>query len=118
MHDIVAGRFGDVAEYAKVPFADDSLIPTPITSQNTSTELDYLIISDIFTTAWGALTYSGFQPGDSVAIFGAGPVGLPQEYSWWIVCSRVLTTLENLVPYQSILGRPIRRRRYSNGNQM
>ncbi|KAL7952727.1 hypothetical protein V8C34DRAFT_298724 [Trichoderma compactum] len=38
-------------------------------------------MSGIFTMAWGALTYSGFQSGDSVAIFGAGPVGLLAAYS-------------------------------------
>ncbi|KAF3055339.1 putative zinc-type alcohol dehydrogenase [Trichoderma lentiforme] len=75
------GYGGLQAEYALVPFADDSLIPIPITSQNTSAELDYLMTSDIFTMAWGALTYSGFQPGDSVAIFGTGPVDLLAVYS-------------------------------------
>lgn len=39
------------------------------------------MISDIFTTGWHALTYSGFQPGDSMAIFGAGPVGIMAAYS-------------------------------------
>ena len=37
--------------------------------------------SDIFATGWTALTYSGFEPGDSVAVFGAGPVGLLAAYS-------------------------------------
>jgi threonine dehydrogenase-like Zn-dependent dehydrogenase len=31
--------------------------------------------SDIFATAWEGLTWSGFEAGDTVAIFGAGPVG-------------------------------------------
>lgn len=39
------------------------------------------MISDIFTTGWQALTYSGFEPGDTVAIFGAGPVGIMAAYS-------------------------------------
>lgn len=39
------------------------------------------MISDIFTTGWQALTYSGFEPGDTVAVFGAGPVGLLAAYS-------------------------------------
>lgn len=34
------------------------------------------MLSDIFATGWAALDFSGFQPGDTVAIFGAGPVGL------------------------------------------
>lgn len=37
---------------------------------------DYLMLSDIFATGWDALNYAGFKTGDTVAIFGAGPVGL------------------------------------------
>lgn len=71
------------AEYARVPFADESLIPIPFNNQtgNSTKELDYLMISDIFTTAWQGLTYSGFEPGDTVAVFGAGPVGILAAYS-------------------------------------
>lgn len=39
-------------------------------------DLDYLLLSDILPTAWTALDFSNFQAGDSVAVFGAGPVGL------------------------------------------
>jgi threonine dehydrogenase-like Zn-dependent dehydrogenase len=46
-----------------------------------STLLDYLFISDILSTAWSGLTWSGFLPGDTVAVFGAGPVGLMAAYS-------------------------------------
>ncbi|KAK1544418.1 alcohol dehydrogenase GroES-like domain-containing protein [Colletotrichum paranaense] len=42
---------------------------------------NYLRISDVFTTSWHVLSYSGFQPSDTVAIFGAGPVGLLAAYS-------------------------------------
>lgn len=34
------------------------------------------MLSDIFATGWDALSYAGFKAGDTVAIFGAGPVGL------------------------------------------
>ncbi|KAF2105618.1 alcohol dehydrogenase [Lophiotrema nucula] len=70
------------AEYARVPFADQSLLPIPINgSSNATAELDYLMVADVFTTGWHALSYSGFEAGDSVAIFGAGPVGLSAAYS-------------------------------------
>jgi threonine dehydrogenase-like Zn-dependent dehydrogenase len=36
---------------------------------------------DIFPTGWHGVEISGFQPGDSVAVFGAGPVGLMAAYS-------------------------------------
>ncbi|KAJ5669648.1 alcohol dehydrogenase [Penicillium macrosclerotiorum] len=53
------------AEYARVPFADLSLIPIPFNNQtnNVTKELDYLM------------------PGDTVAVFGAGPVGILAAYS-------------------------------------
>lgn len=70
------------AEYARVPFADDSLIPVPVNaSTNPSTIIDYLFVSDIFATGWTVLDFAGFQPGDTVAVFGAGPVGLLAAYS-------------------------------------
>ncbi|KAH7039473.1 alcohol dehydrogenase [Macrophomina phaseolina] len=70
------------AEYARIPFADNSLIQVPIDHDtNTSTLLDYLFVSDIWSTAWNGLSWSGFQAGDSVAVFGAGPVGLLAAYS-------------------------------------
>ncbi|KAG5659536.1 hypothetical protein KAF25_002095 [Fusarium avenaceum] len=69
------------AEYARVPFADDTLIPIPINSTHRDAELDYLMVADVFTTGWHSLSYSGFEAGDSVAIFGAGPVGLLAAYS-------------------------------------
>ncbi|PWY64248.1 hypothetical protein BO70DRAFT_401379 [Aspergillus heteromorphus CBS 117.55] len=39
------------------------------------------LLTDIFPTAWYALDCAGFQSGDTVAIFGAGPVGLLCAYA-------------------------------------
>jgi threonine dehydrogenase-like Zn-dependent dehydrogenase len=65
-----------------VPYADESLIPIPAeNSTNSDDEINYLFLGDIFATGWTALTYSGFEAGDSVAVFGAGPVGLLSAYS-------------------------------------
>lgn len=73
---------GITAEYVRVPFADNSLIPVPVNGSTTeSTLIDYLFVSDIFSTAWSGVTFSGFEQGDSVAVFGAGPVGLLAAYS-------------------------------------
>ncbi|CAH0046903.1 unnamed protein product [Clonostachys solani] len=71
------------SEYARVRFADSNLIPIPLTANTTNTtiEQDYLTVSDIFATAWAGLDFSGFETGDSVAVFGAGPVGLLAAYS-------------------------------------
>lgn len=73
----------DVAEYALIPHADNTLIPIPLNSTTTTQSLEnaYLTVSDIFATAWAAISSSGFQPGDTLAVFGAGPVGLLTAYS-------------------------------------
>ena len=69
---------GTQAEYLRVPFADDSLVVIP---DDFSSDLDWLFLSDIFVTAWVGLDFARFQAGDTVAIFGAGPVGLMCVYA-------------------------------------
>ncbi|PQE12672.1 alcohol dehydrogenase -like domain-containing protein [Rutstroemia sp. NJR-2017a BBW] len=72
------------AEYVRVPYAANALIPIPSTNTTNGTAIpdsEYLTLGDIFSTAWVGVTRSGFQPGDTIAIFGAGPVGLLAAYS-------------------------------------
>ncbi|KAL5420066.1 hypothetical protein PMIN06_011647 [Paraphaeosphaeria minitans] len=69
---------GCQAEYVRVPEADNSCIPIP---EGQFSDVDFLFLSDIFATGWTGLDFSGFQPGDTVAVFGAGPVGLLCAYS-------------------------------------
>lgn len=59
------------------------MVPIPLTHETTNTtiEQDYLTVSDIFGTGWASLDFSGFETGDTVAVFGAGPVGLMAAYS-------------------------------------
>ena len=61
------------AEYARVPFADTSVYKLP----DELSDEDVLFLADILPTAFevGVLN-GGVQPGDTVAIVGAGPVGL------------------------------------------
>lgn len=61
----------------RVPVADASL--TKIEDADASDE-EYLFLTDIFATAWTGLEYASFEPGDTVAVFGAGPVGLLTAY--------------------------------------
>ncbi|KAI8930895.1 hypothetical protein NX059_011910 [Plenodomus lindquistii] len=72
-----------LSEYARIPDADANLIPIPLTRNNTnsSIERDYLLIGDVWPTAWQAVRESGFESGDTIAIWGAGPVGLMAAYT-------------------------------------
>jgi len=69
---------GGQADYVKVPFADFNALKLP---PGTEHEEDFALLSDIFPTGWHGVELSGFQPGESIAIFGAGPVGLMAAYS-------------------------------------
>ncbi|KAE8360315.1 hypothetical protein BDV27DRAFT_161797 [Aspergillus caelatus] len=79
---------GTQAEYLRVPFGDNGLIPVPTlnytdpgTNDSVSLLNDYVMLSDIFGTGWTSIDYAGFKAGDTVAVFGAGPVGLMAAYS-------------------------------------
>ncbi|OCB89104.1 GroES-like protein [Sanghuangporus baumii] len=66
------------AEYVRVPFADYNALKLP---PGTEHEADFALLSDIFPTGWHGVQLSGFRPGESIVIFGAGPVGLMAAYS-------------------------------------
>ncbi|PVH76159.1 GroES-like protein [Cadophora sp. DSE1049] len=73
---------GCQAEYIVVPAADHTLWHIPSQDVgNTTREVNHLFTSDIFATGWTALDYAGFETGDTVAVFGAGPVGLLSAHS-------------------------------------
>src|SRR3954467_15256592 len=69
---LTGGYAGGQAEYVRVPFADRTHIKVP---QNTLSDEQLLFLGDIFPTGWQAAVQCDIQPTDTVAIWGAGPVG-------------------------------------------
>ena len=69
---------GGQAEYLQVPFADFNCLPLP---QGTEHEADFSLLADIFPTGYHGAELANVRPGESVAVFGAGPVGLMAAYS-------------------------------------
>ncbi|KAK9893317.1 GroES-like protein [Cystobasidium minutum MCA 4210] len=69
---------GGQAQYVRVPFADFNCLKLPAGTEH---EDDFILLADIFPTGWHGVELSGFQPGESIAVFGAGPVGLMAAYS-------------------------------------
>lgn len=70
---------GGQAEYLRVPHADFNCLKLPEDAKER--ENDYVMLSDIFPTGYHATELAGVQPGDSVVIYGAGPVGLMALHS-------------------------------------
>ncbi len=69
---------GGQAEYLLVPFADFNCLVLPGGDQN---EADYALLADIFPTGYHGAELADVSPGESVAVYGAGPVGLMAAYS-------------------------------------
>ncbi|MFL5187831.1 MAG: zinc-dependent alcohol dehydrogenase [Microvirga sp.] len=68
---LTGGYPGGQAEYLRVPFADATHIKVP----DGVPDEKLLFLSDIFPTGWQAAVQCDIQPTDTVAIWGAGPVG-------------------------------------------
>ncbi|MET0329256.1 MAG: zinc-dependent alcohol dehydrogenase [Luteimonas sp.] len=69
---LYGGYAGGQAEYVRVPKANVG----PIVVPDALRDDQVLFLSDILPTAWQAVVNAQIGPGSSVAIFGAGPVGL------------------------------------------
>lgn len=70
--DLYGGYDGGQAQYVRVPYANHGPRVVP---ENLSDE-EVLFLTDIFPTGYTGIMWAEMQPGQSVAIFGAGPVGV------------------------------------------
>lgn len=78
--DLYGGYNGGQAQYVRVPKANvgPKLIPEDLTDDQV------LFLTDIFPTGWSAVKWGKVKPGDSVVIFGSGPVGLMAQKAAWL----------------------------------
>ena len=68
---LTGGYAGGQAEYARVPFADVGPLKIP----DGLSDEQVLFLTDIFPTGYMAAENCDIQPGDTVAVWGCGPVG-------------------------------------------
>ena len=68
---LTGGYAGGQAEYVRVPFADKTHVKIP----DGLSDEQVLFLGDIFPTGWQAAVQCEIEPTDTVAIWGAGPVG-------------------------------------------
>jgi threonine dehydrogenase-like Zn-dependent dehydrogenase len=69
---LTGGYPGGQAEYVRVPFSDVG----PIVVDDSFDDDQVLFLSDILPTGWMAAENADIEPGDTVAVWGCGPVGL------------------------------------------
>jgi glutathione-independent formaldehyde dehydrogenase len=76
----MGGYRGAQAQLLRVPWADANCIRVP-GEPGDAREDDFVLLADAFVTGWHATTLAEVRTGDSVAVFGAGTVGLLAAYS-------------------------------------
>jgi D-arabinose 1-dehydrogenase-like Zn-dependent alcohol dehydrogenase len=85
--DLYGGYSGGQAEYVRVPYANFG--PRKV-SDNFQDE-EVLFLTDIFPTGYSAIDWAGVKGGETVAVFGCGPVGLmAQKVAWLRGAKRVI----------------------------
>ncbi len=82
------GRYpGGQAEYLRVPHAEVG----PVKIESNLADEQVLFLSDIFPTGYMAAENAGIEPGDTVAVWGCGPVGqFAIQSAWMFGAGRVI----------------------------
>lgn len=81
------GYDGGQAEYVRVPYADigPMVIPEGLDID------DAVLLTDVVPTGYQAAEMAGIKPGDTVVVFGAGPIGImAARCSWLFGAGRVI----------------------------
>ena len=89
---LTGGYAGGQAEYVRVPMADVGPMKVP----DGMSDEQALFLSDILPTGWQAIDHCGLEGGETVAIWGAGPVGL------FAIRSAVLMKAGRIIAIESV----------------
>ncbi len=86
------GYDGGQAQYVRVPYADvgPTVIPDWMDLD------DAVLLTDVVPTGYQAAEMGGIQPGDTVVVFGAGPVGLMAARSAWLFGAGRVIVIDHL----------------------
>ncbi|MGY3215064.1 zinc-dependent alcohol dehydrogenase [Mucilaginibacter sp. HD30] len=88
-----AGGFdGGQAEYVRVPFANvgPTVIPEGMDPD------DAVLLTDVLPTGYQAAEMGGIKPGDTVVVFGAGPVGIMAAKCAWLFGAGRVIVLDHI----------------------
>ncbi|MDD5006922.1 MAG: alcohol dehydrogenase catalytic domain-containing protein [Syntrophorhabdaceae bacterium] len=73
------GLRGAQTDYIQVPFADNCLIPIPDNVE----DIQAVFVGDVFATGYSGAHRGYIQTGDTVVVYGCGPIGLGAIISAW-----------------------------------
>jgi alcohol dehydrogenase len=93
--DLYGAVSGGQAEYARIQYADYNprIVPEGIADEQ------ILFLTDIFPTGWAACEWAEVAPGDTVVVFGCGPVGIMAQKAAWLHGAKRVIGVDRL-PYR------------------
>jgi threonine dehydrogenase-like Zn-dependent dehydrogenase len=86
------GYDGGQAQYVRVPYADVG----PMVIPDWMDPDDAVLLTDVVPTGYQAAEMGGIQPGDTVVVFGAGPVGLMAARAAWLFGAGRVIVIDHL----------------------
>jgi threonine dehydrogenase-like Zn-dependent dehydrogenase len=93
--DLYGGYDGGQAQYVRVPYADYGPRKVP----ENLTDEQVLFLTDIFPTGYTGIDWGNVKGGETVAIFGSGPVGIMAAKSAWLRGAERVIIVDTL-PYR------------------
>lgn len=78
--DLYGGHSGGQAEFVRVPYAHYG----PRKIEDNLKDEEVLFLTDIFPTGWSAIDWADLKGGETVAVFGCGPVGIMAQKAAWL----------------------------------
>ncbi|RYF90176.1 MAG: glutathione-dependent formaldehyde dehydrogenase [Chitinophagaceae bacterium] len=90
--DLYGGYDGGQAEYVRVPYAHYGPRKVP----DNLTDEQVLFLTDIFPTGYTGIDWGNVQGGETVAIFGSGPVGIMAAKSAWLRGAKRVVIVDTL----------------------
>lgn len=90
--DLYGGYDGGQAQYVRVPYANfgPRVVPDNLTDEQV------LFLTDIFPTGYTGIDWGEVKGGETVAIFGSGPVGLMAAKSAWLRGAKRVIVIDTL----------------------
>jgi threonine dehydrogenase-like Zn-dependent dehydrogenase len=90
--DLYGGYDGGQAQYVRVPYADygPRKVPDNLTNEQV------LFLTDIFPTGYTGIDWGNVSGGETVAIFGSGPVGIMTAKSAWLRGAKRVVIVDTL----------------------
>src|SRR5204863_1998640 len=102
--DLYGGYDGGQAQYVRVPYANFG--PRKVSSDFTDEQV--LFLTDIFPTGYTAIDWAELKGGETVAVFGCGPVGLMAQKCAWVKGAGRVIGLD-LQPYRLEIAKKVAR---------